>query len=64
MFESKTHFEQVPLKIVRKIVEDQIEGVATTEVSRGIEKRILQERLAESPGTIGGEVEIRSHRPD
>ena len=58
MFKSKTHFEQVPLEVVRKIVEDQIEGVATTEPSRGIEKRILQESLAEGPRTISGDVDI------
>jgi hypothetical protein len=63
MFESKTHFEQVPLKIVRKIVEEQIEG-ATTKPSRGIEKRILDENLQGGPRMIGDEVDIRSHGPE
>ena len=60
MFKSKTHFEQVPLEIVRRIVEEQIE-CATTEPSRGIEKRKLEESLPGGPRTISGEVDIRSH---
>ena len=60
MIKPKTHFEQVPLETVRKIVEEQIEG-ATTKPTRGIEKTILDENLLRGPRTIGDGVEIRSH---
>jgi hypothetical protein len=61
MFKPKTHFDQVPLEIVRKIVEEQIEGVTTTEPSPGIEKRILKENLLGGPSTIGNELDMRRH---
>ena len=43
MFEPKTHFEQVPLEIVRKIVEEQIRGETTTEQDQGTMQRTLED---------------------
>lgn len=48
MFNSKTHFEQVPLEFVRKIVEEQIRMEATTEQHQGIKKAKLSEALSEA----------------
>jgi len=41
----KTHFEQVPLEIVRKIVEEQIRLGTTTEQGQGTKKKAREEDL-------------------
>jgi hypothetical protein len=43
MFEPTTHFEQVPLEIVRKIVEEQIRRETTTEQDQGTIQRTLED---------------------
>jgi len=43
MFEPTTHFEQVPLEIVRKIVEEQIRRETTTEQDQGTMQRTLED---------------------
>jgi hypothetical protein len=44
MLESKTHFEQVPLETVRRIVEDQVQRETT--IGEGIKKETLEKGLA------------------
>jgi hypothetical protein len=48
MLEPKTHFEQVPMEVVRKIVEEQIRREITTEQDQGIKKKTLEEDLLET----------------
>jgi hypothetical protein len=43
MFGQKTHFEQVPLEIVRKIVEDQIQRETTTVQDPGANRRTSED---------------------
>jgi hypothetical protein len=43
MLKSKTHFEQVPLEAVRKIVEGQAAGEKTTEEIQAIRKKEVEE---------------------
>jgi hypothetical protein len=43
MFEPTTHFEQVPLEIVREIVEEQIRRETAIEPDQGIKKRTLED---------------------
>lgn len=50
MFNSKTHFQQVPLEFVRKMVEDQIQREAITEHYQGIEKVTRNEPLSPVKG--------------
>jgi hypothetical protein len=45
MLEPKTHFEQVPMEAVRKIVEEQIRRETATEQDQGIKKKTLEEDL-------------------
>jgi hypothetical protein len=52
MLQPKTHFEQVPLGIVRKIVEEQIRRETTTEQNHGTKKKELEEDL------LGGQKEL------
>jgi hypothetical protein len=49
MFNSKTHFEQVPLKFVKQIVEEQIK----TETAGQTMERIDKEAPSESPPEEG-----------
>jgi hypothetical protein len=43
MLEPRTHFEQVPLEIVRKIVEEQIRQETATEQDQETNKRTLED---------------------
>ena len=45
MLEPKTHFEEVPLEIVRKIVEEQIRQETTANGAQGTKKKTLEEEL-------------------
>jgi hypothetical protein len=45
MLEPKTHFEQVSLAIVRKIVEEQIRRETTTKQDQETKKQPLEEDL-------------------
>jgi hypothetical protein len=47
MLEAKTHYEQVPLDIVRKIVEEQILREAAIRQGQGTKNRKLEEDLLE-----------------
>jgi hypothetical protein len=48
MLEPKTHFEQVSLEVVRKIVEEQIRRDTTTERDQGTKKKTQGEDLLEA----------------
>lgn len=48
MLEQKTHYEQVPLEIVRKIVEEQILQEITIEQAQGTNTLKLEEDLVEA----------------
>lgn len=48
MLEPKTHFAQVPLEIVRKIVEEQIRLEKATEQDQNTKKKPLEEELLEA----------------
>jgi hypothetical protein len=45
---SKTHFEQVPLELVRKIVEEQIRREQAAEQARGTKQETQEEVLVEA----------------
>lgn len=45
MLEPKTHFEQVPLQVVRKIVEEQFQRETTAEQDWETKKQTLEEDL-------------------
>jgi hypothetical protein len=45
MLEPKTHFEQIPLETVRKIVEEQIQREIAAEQDQGTEEMTLQDFL-------------------
>jgi hypothetical protein len=45
MRKPKTHFEQLPLEIVRKIVEEQSRGETTTEQAQETKKKALGREL-------------------
>jgi hypothetical protein len=47
MLMSKTHFEQVPLELVRKIVEEQIRREQAAEQARGTKQETQEEVLVE-----------------
>jgi hypothetical protein len=44
MLKLKTHFKQVPLDIVRKIVEEQIRRETTTEKDPGTKRQTLKKK--------------------
>jgi hypothetical protein len=48
MLQPKTHFEQVPMEVVRKIVEEQIRREIETEQDQGIKKKTLEEDLLDA----------------
>jgi hypothetical protein len=50
MFNSKTHFEQVPLEFVRKMVEEGTLKEGASEQHQGIEKATWSEVLSETEG--------------
>ena len=45
MPQPRTHYEQVPVEIVRKIVEQQIRRDSTIEQDQGTRKKTLEEDL-------------------
>jgi hypothetical protein len=48
MLEPKTHFRQVPVAVVRKIVEEQIRRKIATDQDRGTKKKTLEDDLLEA----------------
>jgi hypothetical protein len=48
MLEPRTHFEQVSLEIVRKIIEEQIRRETTTEQDQGVKVKTLEENRLEA----------------
>jgi hypothetical protein len=50
MFNLKTHYPQVPLEIVRKIIEEQLRTEVTNARYPGIDKETLNEVLSEKEG--------------
>jgi len=59
MLKPKTHYEQVPLEVVRKIVDEQITRETAIELDQGTKKRTVEENLLGGAGTIRDEVDIR-----
>jgi len=59
MFRTKTHFEQVSLEIVRKIVEEQNLRATTTEQEQGTKKNTLGEDLLRNVRVLKGEEVLR-----
>jgi hypothetical protein len=53
MLKLKTHFEQVPLEMVKQIVEKELQREMATEQARGIKKKKLEEDLLEA-STVNG----------
>jgi len=45
MLEPRTHFEQIPLETVRKIVEEQIRREIAAEQDQGIKRETLEKDL-------------------
>ena len=45
MLEPRTHFEQIPLEIVRKIVEEQMQREIAAERTQGTKEKMLEEDL-------------------
>ena len=62
MFKTKTHFKQVSLEIVRKIVEEQIRRETAAEQDQGIKSRTLED-LFGGVRTINREKYLRFHWP-
>ena len=54
MLEPKTHFEQVPLETVRKIVEEQIRRERMTEQDQGTLPRTLEDLFAAQEQSMVG----------
>ena len=50
MFNSKTHFEQVPLEVVKEIIEEQIRTEVADETIQGSDKEIQGDVLSEREG--------------
>ena len=40
---TKTNFEQVPLEVVKKVVEEQVKQKETSEAGRGVKKEALDQ---------------------
>jgi len=62
MFKPKTHFEQVPLEIVRNIVEEQIRRETAAEQDQGTKGRTLED-LFGCARTINGGKDLRVYWP-
>jgi hypothetical protein len=62
MFKTKTHFEQVSLEIVRKIVEEQIRRETAVEQDQGTKKRTLED-LFGGARTFNGGRDLRVYWP-
>jgi hypothetical protein len=54
MLEPKTHFEQVPLETVRKIVEEQIRRETTGEQDQGTMQRTLEDLFGAQERPMAG----------
>ncbi|MGC2528291.1 MAG: hypothetical protein WA639_11120 [Candidatus Acidiferrum sp.] len=64
MFNSKTHFMQVPLQVVRKIVEEQAGMEPASEPYQEIDKETLSEVLLETEaGSIAPSVPLARVEP-
>ena len=50
MSNSRTHFAQVPLEVVQKIVEEQMQEEATSEANQPFDDETLSERVQEATG--------------
>jgi len=45
MFKTETHFEQIPLEMVKKIVEEQMQREIAAERTQGTKEKTLEEDL-------------------
>jgi len=50
MFNSRTHFAQVPLEVVQKIVEEQMQEEATREANQPLNDETLSAEVQEAAG--------------
>ena len=48
MFNSRTHFAQVPIEVVQKIVEEQMQEEATSEAKKPFDDETLSEGVQEA----------------
>jgi hypothetical protein len=55
MLEPKTHFEQVPLEIVKEIIEKQIKPEIATEPGHATEKKTSHKVLSANAQQWGGQ---------
>ena len=62
MFNLKTHFAQVPLEIVQRIVDEQILKEATSQTDQPIEDETLSEDVQEVEGPFIGRTGSRCPR--
>jgi hypothetical protein len=53
MLKLETHFEQVPLEMVKQIVEKELQRQIATEQVRGTKKKKLEEDLLEASMATG-----------
>jgi hypothetical protein len=56
MFNSKTYFEQVPLEIVKQIVEEQLQTETTNEAHQGIDEETRSEGPPQAEGPLSLEL--------
>jgi hypothetical protein len=52
MFNLRTHFAQVPLEVVQKIVEEQMQEEATSEANQALDDETQSEDVQEAAGGI------------
>ena len=52
MFDSRTYFAQVPLEVVQKIVEEQMQLEGTSEAEQQLDQETLSESLCEKKQRI------------
>lgn len=53
MFKAKTHFEQVPLEVVKKIVEEKTKQEQEAEQGRAIKTKKWEEKLLQTVAVHG-----------
>lgn len=62
MFNLRTHFAQVPLEVVQKIVEEQMQEEATREVKEPPDDDTLSEGVQEAAGGFMAEPQTPSQK--
>jgi hypothetical protein len=62
MFNSRTHFAQVPLEVVQKIVEEQMQEEATKGANEPLDDETLSEGVQEAAGGFIAEPQTPSQK--